>query len=162
MLEKFRHMGTVFCAHDLLFRSAPVQAHRSDPQAGWRYPSLDIWSAFGDRCRGFRGRGARIKEEAEQDHPDHGRTPQDIKTAGKCTDHPNPEAYGQSLPEHRGDRGRKSKDKGRTLRPGLRFLQACQPVYPGGFPWRYRGDGFLSGDDRQVHEPEQPGVRAVH
>ena len=143
------------------FRSAFMQAPCSYPQAGGRYPSLDIGGAAGDRCRGIRGCGARIKEEAEQDNPDHGGTPQDIESAGKCSHYPYPEAYGQSLSEHRRDGRSKSKGKGRTFRPGLRFLQACQPFYPGGFPRRYRGDCFLPGDYWKAHEQEQPGVRTI-
>lgn len=47
----------MFHAYDLLFRSAFMQAPCSYPQAGGRYPSLDIGGAAGDRCRGIRGCG---------------------------------------------------------------------------------------------------------
>ena len=50
-------MGYLLCDHDLLFRSAFMQAPCSYPQAGGRYPSLDIGGAAGDRCRGIRGCG---------------------------------------------------------------------------------------------------------
>lgn len=41
-------------------------------------------------------------------------------------------------------------------------LMICfQPFYPGGFPRRYRGDGFLPGDYWKAHEQEQPGVRTI-
>ena len=103
-----------------------------------------------------------LKKKQSRITADHGRAPQDIQAAGKCAGPPRIQRRMVSaFPNIEGTEGRGSKDKGRTLRPGLRFLQACQPVYPGGFPRRYRGDGILSGDDRQAHEPEQPGVRAV-